>query len=191
MLAPWSGYIRMSASRIRGKILGVLWATGKPMGLEEIAKKIGINPSSTMGYLLGLIKAKYVSVPRKHYYEITSLGKEALGLPKIDTKLASTILSSLPLEKAFHFHTKTDQYSGVYADSLKDFADKIEKIDLKAIEFHLPRRDFELWIHDLGDIELSRKIGLIRRASLSGDDLRKEVYETVKSRYEALIKLSL
>jgi hypothetical protein len=191
MLAPWSGYIRMSASKIRGKILGVLWATEKPMSLEEIAKKVGINPSSTMGYLLGLIKARYVSVPQKHYYAITSLGKEALGLPKIDKKLASSILSSLPLEKAFNFHTKINQYSGVHADSLKDFADKIKKIDLKSIEFHLPRRDFELWVRDLGDTELSRKIGLIRRASLSGDDLRKEVYETVKSRYEELVKLTL
>ena len=181
----------MSASKIRGKILGVLWAAGKPMGLEEIAKKIGIGASSTMGYLLGLIKAKYVSVPQKHYYAITNLGKQALGLPKIDAKLALTILSSLPLEKAFHFHTEIDQYSGIHADSLKDFADKIKKIDLKSIEFHLPRKDFELWIRDLGDPELSKKIGLIRRASLSGDDLRREVYEAVKSRYEELAKLTL
>ncbi len=181
----------MSASKIRGKILGVLWAAGKPMSLEEIAKKMGIGASSTMGYLLGLIKAKYVSVPQKRYYSITNLGKQALGLPKIDKKLALDILSSLPLEKAFHFHAGINQYLGVYANSLKDFADKIQKIDLKSIEFHLPRKDFELWIRDLGDPELSRKISLIRGASLSGDDLRKIVYETVKSRYEELAKLTL
>jgi hypothetical protein len=161
---------------------------GKPMSLEKIAKKIGVVPSSTMGYLLGLIKAKYVCVPQKHYYALTNLGKQALGLPKIDRKLASNILSSLPLEKAFHFHTGISQYLDVYANSLKDFADKIQKIDLKSIEFHLPRRDFELWIRDLGDPELSKKIGLIRRLSLSGDDVRKEVYEAVKSRYEELAK---
>jgi len=44
----------VSAGKIRGKILGVLWAAGKPMGLEELAKNIGIGASSTMGYLLGL-----------------------------------------------------------------------------------------------------------------------------------------
>lgn len=181
----------MSASKIRGKILQVLWVAGKPMSLEKIAKKIGVVPSSTMGYLLGLIKAKYVSVPQKHYYAITNLGKQALGLPKMDRKLALNILSSLPLEKAFHFHTGISQHLGVYANSLKDFADKIQKIDLKSIEFHLPRRDFELWIRDLGDPELSKKISLIRKASLSGDNLRKEVYETVKSRYEELAKLTL
>ena len=181
----------MSASKIRGKTLQILWAAGKPMKLEEIAKKIGIGPSSTMGYLLGLIKAKYVSVPQKHYYAITSLGKQVLGLPKIDKKLALNILSSLPLEKAFHFHTGISQYLGVYANSLKDFADKIQKIDSKSIKFHLPRRDFELWIRDLGDPELSKKISLIRRTSLSGENLRKEVYETVKSRCEELAKLTL
>jgi len=181
----------MSTSKIGEKILEMLWAIEKPMGITEIAKKLGMGTSSTMGYLLGLIKAKYVSVPQKHYYTITNLGKQALGLPKMDKKVALNILSSLPLEKAFHFHTGINQYAGVYANSLEDFADKIQKIDLKSIEFHLPRGDFELWIRDLGDPELSKKISLIRKASLSGDDLRKEVYETVKSRYEELAKLTL
>ena len=181
----------MNAGKIRGKILGVLWAAGKPMGLEELAKRTGIRSSSTMGYLLGLIKAKYVSVPQKHYYAITNLGKQALGLPKIDKKQALDILSSLSLEKAFHFHTGIDQYLGVYANSLKDFVDKIQKIDSKSIEFHLSRRDLELWIRDLGDPELSKKISLIRRAKSSGDNLRKEIYETVKSRYKELAKLTL
>lgn len=181
----------MSAGKIRGRILEALWVAGKPMRLEEISKKIEIGTSSTMGYLLGLIKAKYVSVPQKHYYAITNLGKKALGLPKLDRKLALNILSSLPLEKAFHFHTGPDQYLGVYANSLKNFADKIQKIDLKSIEFHLPRRDFELWIRDLGDPELSRKISLIRKTGLFGENLRKEVYETIKSRCEELAKLTL
>jgi predicted transcriptional regulator len=181
----------MSTSKIGEKILEMLWANGKPAGLAEIAKKIGMDTSSTMGYLLGLIKAKYVSVPQKHYYSITNLGKQALGLPKMDKKVALSILSTLPLEKAFHFHNGLNQYSGVYANSLKDFADKIQKIDLKSIEFHLSRKDFELWIRDLGDSELSKKISLIRMASLSGENLRKEVYETVKSRYEELTKLTM
>jgi len=181
----------MSTSKIGEKILEVLWAAGKPMSLEEIGKKMGIDASSTMGYLLGLIKAKYVSVPQKHYYAITNLGKQALGLPKMDKKLALNILSSLPLEKAFHFYIGVNQYLGVYANSLKDFAEKIQKIDLKSIEFHLPRKDFELWVHDIGDPELSKKISLIRGRSLSGENLRKEVYETVKFRYEELTKLAL
>ena len=184
-------HVIVSAGKIRGKILEELWATGKPMSLVEIAKRIGIGPSSTMGYLLGLIKAKYVSVPEKHYYAVTNLGKKALGLPKIDKKLALNILSSLPLEKAFHFHTGVNQYLGIHANSLKDFADKIQKIDLNSIEFHLPRRDFEHWIRDLGDPELSKKISLIRRKRLAGENLRKQVHEIVNSRCEELTRLTL
>lgn len=181
----------MSASKIRGKILRVLWAAGKPMVLPEIAEKIELNSSSTMGYLLGLIKADYVSVPQKHSYAITNLGKQALGLPKVDKKLASCILSPLPIEKAFHFYYDINQYSGVHADSLTDFVDKIQKVDLISIEFHTLRKDFEYWIRSLGDLELSKKIELLRMAKLSGENLRKEVCDTVKLRCEELAKLTL
>jgi len=182
--------VTMSGNQVRRKILEVLWAAGKPMGLKEIAQKIGIGASSTMGHLLGLIKAKHVSVPQKHYYAITDLGKQALGLPKFDKKLALSILSSVPFEKAFHFYRGINQNLGVYANSLNDFCNKIQKIDLKSIEFHLPRRDFELWLRSLGDLELAKKMELIRGMGLSGESLRKKVYETVKFRCEELAELT-
>ena len=181
----------MSASKIRGKILRALWTAGKPMTLPMIAEKIELNSSSTMGYLLGLIKADYVSVPQKHSYAITNRGKQALGLPKIDKKTASNILNPLTIEKAFHFFYTINQYSGVHADSLTDFVEKIQKVDLKSIEFHIPRKDFENWIRSLGDLELSKKMELLRMAQLSGESLREQVYETVKARCEELTKLSL
>jgi hypothetical protein len=181
----------MSASKIRGKILAGLWATGKPMALQEIAEKVGLTTSSTMGYLLGLIKAKYVSVPQKHSYAITTLGKQAIGLPKVDKNMVSKILSPVPLEKAFHFYYDLNQPTGVHADSLKDFVDKIQNVDLKSIEFHIPRKDFALWIHSLGDIELSKRMELLRIRGLSGEKLRSSVYTTVKARCEELVNLSL
>jgi hypothetical protein len=166
-----------------------LWAAGKPMTIQGIAEQTGINSSSSMGYLLGLIKAKYVSVPQKHYYAITNLGKQALGLPKVDQNLAQNILSQVPVEKAFHFYYDLNQHSGVYADSLKDFVAKIQTVDLKSIEFHVQRKDFELWIRSLGDLELSKKLGLLRMRNLSGENLRTGLYETVNSRCEELAKL--
>jgi len=181
----------MSASKIRGKILWVLWAAGKPMTIQGIAEKAELTSSSTMEYLPGLIKAKYVSVPQEQYYEITNLGKQAIGLPKVDNKLALNILRPLSIERAFHFYYDLNQHSGVYADSLKDFVDKIQKVDLKCIEFHIPRKDFELWIRSLGDLELSKKLELLRMRHLSGETLRKEVYETVKSRIEELTKITV
>jgi hypothetical protein len=182
---------KMSASKIRGKILAGLWAAGRPMSLQEIAEKVGLTSSSTMGYLLGLIKAKYVSVPQKHSYAITVLGKQAIGLPKVDKGLAAKILSSVPLEGAFHFYYGIDQPMGVHADSLNDFVDKIQNIDSKSIAFHTSRKDFEFWIRSLGDIELSKKIGLLRMRQLAGDNLREAVYATVKGRCEELARLSI
>ena len=181
----------MSAGKIRGKILTFLWVAGTPITLQQISEKIELDPSSTRDYLLGLIKAKYVSVPQKNYCAITNQGKEAIGLPQVDQKLALEILSPLPIEKAFHFYYDINQYSGVHADSLKDFVDKIKNVDLKSIEFHIPRKDFECWISSLDDIELSKKLGLLRIAGLSGENLRKELYETVNSRYEELKKLTV
>jgi hypothetical protein len=143
-----------------------------------------------MGYLLGLINVKYVCVPQKHYFSITNMGKQALGLPNLDKNLAQKILSSVSLEKAFHFYYNIDNYTGVYANSLKDFIDKIQTIDLRCITFHLSRRDFEKWVHSLGDVELSRKLGLIRMSKISGENLRKRLFETLNCRYDELEKLS-
>jgi hypothetical protein len=181
----------MSAGKIRGKILSVLWTAGKPITLQAITERVGLDSSSTMEYLLGLITAKYVSVPQKHYYAITNLGKHAIGLPSVDKNLAQNILGALPLEKAFHFYYDINQYSGVHATSLNDFVDKIQTVNLKCIEFHVPRKDFELWIRSLGDIELSKKVEMLRMRHLSGETLRKEIYETVKSRCEELTRLAL
>jgi len=176
----------MSAGKIRGRILVGLWSAEKPMTILEIAERIGLTTSSTMGYLLGLIKAKYVSVPQKHSYTITDLGKQAIGMPKLDEALAKKILNPLPIERAFHFYFALNQPVGLYADSLRDFIEKIQNLKIESIEFHTLRKDFEKWIYYLGDIELSKKLELLRARHLTGETLRKEIHNSVKSRCEKL-----
>lgn len=183
--------VLLNEGKIRGKILVELWATGRPMTLQRLAESVGLPSSSAMGYLLGLIKVKYVSVPQKHYYCITSKGKQAIGLPTLDKDSAKNIIAPVPTEKAFHFYYNIDHYSGIHANSLEDFVDKIQTINLTSINFHLSRKDFENWIRSLGEIELAKKIALIRTAKLSGENLRKKLYETVNSRYEELSKLAI
>jgi predicted transcriptional regulator len=180
----------MSASKNRGKILWVLWATGKPITIQETSEKAELTFASTTEYMSELIKAGYVSTPQEQHYTITTLGKQALGIPKTDKTLASKILTPVPTEKAFHFYYDIDQHSGVYANSLKNFVDKIQNVNLKCIEFHVPRKDFELWVNSLGDQELSKKLQLLRTKHLSGEPLRKELYETVNSRIEELQKIT-
>ena len=166
-----------------------MWAARKPMTTQELSLKAGLTPSSTMGYLLGLIKAKYVSVPQKHHYSITYLGKQALGLPRVDQNLASKILSPVSVEKAFYFYYGINYYSGIYADSLQSLVNKLKAVDLRSIEFHTPRKDFELWIRSLGDLELAKQLELLRMKQLSGEYLREELYKIVNSRCQELRNL--
>ncbi|NIR87188.1 winged helix-turn-helix transcriptional regulator [Candidatus Bathyarchaeota archaeon] len=181
--------VEKSGNEIRRKILKMLWESEKPMKSWEIAEMMGISvPSSTM-HLLRLIKAGYVSTPQRGHYTITVHGKEMLGLPKVDKELASRILSPVSAEKAFHFYREMGQYLQVFANSLNDFCGKIQTVDIKSVEFHVPRRDFELWFQALGDLELAEKMGQIRKTGLSGENLRKKVYDTVRSRCEQLKRL--
>ncbi len=178
----------MSEGKIRGKILVDLWVAETPLTLQIISKKTGLSPSSAMGHLLDLINADYVCVPEKEQYAITVSGKKALGLPKTDKQLAEKILCSVPTENAFQFYNGIDKPLGVSAFSLQDFLEKIQTVDIQSIEFHLNSKDFECWINStLGDVELSKKVALLRVTNLSGEDLRAKLYQTVNSRCNELV----
>ncbi|KYH41070.1 MAG: alpha-amylase [Candidatus Bathyarchaeota archaeon B26-2] len=140
-------------------------------------------------HILGLRLAGYVSMPKKGYYTITEEGKGVIGLPTLTKEQANSILREVSPEKAFHFYVGLDQPLGFSANSLSEFCEKIQTIDLKSIEFHMARGDFELWIHYLGDVELAKRLRSIRESGSSGEDLRKELYETLKSRFEELKRL--
>jgi len=179
----------MSISDVKRKVLEVLSKAEKPMNLQDIAEKTGLNVKSSMMHLLGLKKSGYVSMPERGLYSITLLGKQTLSLPRTDKKQAENILRLVPIDKAFHFHTGIGQYLGIYATSLNDFCSKIKTVNVKSIEFHIPRRDFESWVESLGDSELAKKIGSIRVAGLFGENLRQKVYETLKSRFDELSQI--
>lgn len=180
----------MSGSQIRKQILEILWESGKPIRAQEIAQKTGISVPSSRMHLLKLIKAEHVSTPEKGYYIITEKGKEELGLPRIDKDKASKILNPVSIERAFHFYTGINQSLNVCATSLNDFCEKIEKINTKSVEFHVSRGDFEIWIRDIGDPELARRINSIKNRGIQGNDLQKTIHEIVKNRCEELSNVS-
>ena len=181
----------MNESPFQKKVLEILWKAGKPVKPQEISAKTGLGFSSLMTHLLKLVKAGYVSTPKRGFYAITEHGKETIGMTKADKKRAAAILSPVSLEKAFHFYKGINEYLGIYASSLNDFCKKIQAVDLSSIEFHLFRQDFESWVREgLGDAELATRISLIRTMDLSGDRLRERLYETVESRCKELKGLS-
>jgi restriction endonuclease Mrr len=179
----------MSLTEEKMKILEKLWAEGKPMKSKDVAQKLGLRVAAATMHLLGLKKSGHVSSPQHGLYSITDLGKEAIGLPKADKALAAKILNHVPTDKAFHFYTGMHQYTHVIAHSLPEFADKLEKIDIKSVEFHVPRKDFEHWVQSLGDTELAKRLDTIRNMHVHGEDLRTRVYETVKHRVEELKRI--
>jgi predicted transcriptional regulator len=76
------------------KILEVLWAEGAPMKSKDVAQKLGLGIAATTMHLLGLRRSEHVYTPRHGLYAITELGKEIIGLPKIDKQKATKILKS-------------------------------------------------------------------------------------------------
>ena len=166
----------------------MLWETGKPINLREISEKVELKVRSVNMHLLGLTKMGYVSKSEEGYYTITDSGKEAIGFPKVDKDFAKKVLSKTPPEKSFHFYSGIDQPTGISSDSLVDFCEKIKTIDIGPIEFHTSRGDFELWVHSLGDVELAKRMRLIRKEGLTGEALRERLYKVLEARCEELRK---
>ncbi|MFQ6064308.1 MAG: DUF5752 family protein [Candidatus Bathyarchaeia archaeon] len=100
---------------------------------------------------------------------------------------SSRILRKLPREKAFYFFTSIGNYTGENASSLEAFLDKIEEVDVKSLEFHLYRGDFERWIAGtLGDEELAGKIQDLRAMKQVGDVLRDQLCFIVSKHFNKL-----
>lgn len=100
----------------------------------------------------------------------------------------SRILRTLPREKAFYFFTSIGNYTGESAVSLKEFAKKINEVNVKSIEFHLYRGDFKKWVAEvLEDRELAEEVQKLQKLFLTGDELRIQLYTTVSRRYNHLI----
>jgi len=100
----------------------------------------------------------------------------------------SKILRTVSREKAFYFFTSIGNYTGESASSLKEFMGKINEVNLKSLEFHLYRGDFEKWISEvLQDEELAAEVRKLQKFSLIGDALRNQLYVTVSRRLKRLM----
>jgi len=176
----------MSISPVKRLVLETMWLLDRPAKAREIAKEAGLAFPPVMMHILGLTKLGHVEMQEKGMYAITESGKKLLGLPEISKNKATEILAYLPMEKSFQFYADIGKPLNIHAASLNDFCDKIQKVNVSSIEFHINRGDFEAWFAGLGDAELARKTLLIREEKMAGEDLRKKLYEIVKSRCDLL-----
>jgi len=178
----------MSISPVKRLVLETIWLLDRPAKATEIAKEAGLGFPQVMMHILGLTKMGHIEMSQKGVYVITESGKKVLGLPDISREKAAEILAYLPMEKSFHFYADISKPLNIYAASLSDFYDKIQKVDLSSIEFHINRGDFEAWFAALGDAELARKTLLVREEKIAGEELRKKLCEIVKNRCDLLTR---
>jgi len=105
----------------------------------------------------------------------------------LNEKMNSRTLRTLPREKAFYFFTSIGNYTGESATSLKEFTDKISEVNVKSLEFHFYRGDFEKWTAEvLEDKELAEQIGTLRKMSPIGEKLKNGLYRVLIVRYSKL-----
>jgi DNA-binding transcriptional ArsR family regulator len=172
----------MSLSPEKREILETMLLHDKPVSAAQIAKESGKKFPSVMMHLIGLTRMGYANSPEKGQYAITEKGKEVLGMPEINKEIARAILADTSRDKAFHFYAGIGKPLSLYAHSLKDFCDKILKVSVDSIEFHVNRGDFEAWFAGLGDVELARKTALLKEKKMVGEELRRKLYEIVENR---------
>jgi hypothetical protein len=104
------------------------------------------------------------------------------------SKRVSRILRSLSREKAFYFFTSIGNYTGESASSLKEFMYKINEVNVKSLEFHFYRGDFEKWVAEvLEDKKLADGIREMQKTDVTSDVLRSRLSEVVSRRYKQLI----
>ncbi len=103
---------------------------------------------------------------------------------------AAKILSDVKPDDAFLFSMGEGAFTGKSAQNLNNLCEVLNTVDLKSIEFHLHRRDFENWIEYLGDEILALQIGKIRIMQFDGEQTRAKIVDVIRKRIEKLKALA-
>ncbi|MCW4018364.1 MAG: hypothetical protein NWF00_06765 [Candidatus Bathyarchaeota archaeon] len=178
--------LRMDLSPVKNDIIEALLLHEKPVKAAIVAKEIGKAQNAVQMHLIGLVRMGYAESPQKGYYIISVNGKETLGIPEVSKEKALSILRQTSLEKAFHFYEGIGKPLNLHASDLSEFCDKISKLNVKSIEFHMNRGNFEAWFKSLGDRELEKKMALLKMRGFRGEELHKKVCEMAEKRCMSL-----
>jgi hypothetical protein len=103
---------------------------------------------------------------------------------KIEKVETVKTLSDAKPENAFLFATGEGSFTGKSAQNLYSLCEVMKTIDLKSIEFHLHRGDFENWIKYLGDDTLALQIAKIRNMPFDGEQTRGKIVAVISKRIE-------
>ncbi len=99
------------------------------------------------------------------------------------------LLKTVPSEYSFQFFTELEKNTGITSRSTVEFAEKLQTIPSKSVNFHFQRQDFQRWfITSIGDEELAKRIDQINIWVNDEENLRKEIAEKVQTRITELTK---
>lgn len=76
------------------------------------------------------------------------------------------------LKNAFFFYLDIGVPLDKNASDLGQFYELLKTVDMRSIEFHLYRGDFEKWVDYRGESSLSKDIARLRRSGEKGELLR-------------------
>ena len=180
----------MDLSPVKYEILEALFLHEKPVKAVQIAKETGREQPAVQMHLIGLVRTGYAESPQKGQYIVSDNGKKTLGIPGANKETALRILTLTPSDKGFHFYGGIGKPLNLYAKNLVDFCDKISKVNVESINFHFNRGDFEAWFNFLGDVELAKKMELLKTKRVAGEELCGRIRELAENRRMALAKIA-
>jgi alpha-amylase len=90
----------------------------------------------------------------------------------------------------FYSGAGEDNFTGLRALSLAGLVDALQKADMRVLEFHNQKGDFEKWADfSLKDEKLAKKFETIRLSGVQGDELRRKLHEAADGRFTEFKKL--
>ena len=154
------------------KVLKVMSEITSRIDLKTFAQMVGLNTDQTVERLHDLANSGFIKKIGGGY-----------GI----TKKGQTILKAIkPVSEdtAFYFYTGFEQPTEFSAKSLKDFYEIVKRVDIRALDFHLYRGDFEKWIEiALKDAILANELTNLKKSSFKGEALRSNILKAIATEY--------
>jgi DNA-binding transcriptional ArsR family regulator len=170
-------------SKTKRNILQFIWEDDKPLTLSELVEKTRLTVRTVRRHLNEMERTGLV---KKSGYFITDEGKELIGFPPINEKIAQKVLRKTSPREAFYFYTDYGKPLAVSSSSLEDFCSKVSHIKTQSLEYHIHNGHFTAWIQYLGDTELAERINQLQNTVGTGEALRNTFYTLIKYRYDGL-----
>lgn len=115
------------------------------------------------------------------------IGAISVGSRQKEKAENARILADVKPENAFIFSTGEGSFTGRSAQNLSGLCEELKTVDLRSVEFHLYRKDFENWIRFLGDAALASQIAKIGDAPFDGERTRARLVDAIGKRIAHLL----